>query len=114
EDWTVMSAVRQSSREVTALHDRLFFDELKVYFMHIGGAGSVYKLATGVRAIFDKMKEIRAANSQPATMFPSERIPENSSISAEPLQAILGSKGQINNGMLKVVLGRTTKMNGTT
>ncbi len=110
----VMSAALDSGLEVTALHNHFFFDEPKVYFMHIGGAGSVDKLATGVRAIFDKMKEIRAANSQPATMFPGERIPEKSSISAEPLQAILGSKGQINNGMLKVVLGRTTKMNGTT
>jgi hypothetical protein len=110
----VMSAALDSGLEVTALHNHFFFDEPKVYFMHIGGAGSVDKLATGVRAIFDKMKEIRAANSQPATMFSGERIPEKSSISAEPLQAILGSKGQINNGMLKVVLGRTTKMNGTT
>jgi hypothetical protein len=109
-----MSAALDSGLAVTALHNHFFYDEPKVYFMHIGGEGSVEKLATAVRAIFDKVKEIRAQKSQPATIFPGERIPEKSSISPEPLQAILGSKGQVNSGMLKVVLGRTTKMMGTT
>src|SRR5260221_12733083 len=95
----VMSAALDSGLEVTALHNHFFFDEPTVYFMHIGGEGPVDKLAAGVRAVFDKMREIRAQNPQPAMMFPGERIPEKSSISAEPLQAILGSKGQANNGM---------------
>jgi len=110
----VMSVALDSGLAVTALHNHFFFDEPKVYFMHIGGDGQVDKLAAGVRAVFDKMKEIRAQNSQPATMFPGERIPEKSSITPEPLQAMLGSKGTVNNGMFKVVLGRTTKMGGTT
>lgn len=109
-----MSAALDSGLEVTALHNHFFFDEPKVYFMHIGGQGSVEQLATGVRAIFDKVKEIRASNSQPATGFVGARLPEKSSISAEPLERILGTKGQANNGMYKVVLGRTTKMHGTT
>src|SRR5256714_2131270 len=99
---SVMSAAFDGGLSVTALHNHFFFDEPKVYFMHIEGEGAVDQLATGVRAIFDKMKEIRAKNSQPASAFPGEPIPEKSSISAEPLQAILGSKGQSNNGMFKV------------
>jgi hypothetical protein len=109
-----MSAALDAGLEVTALHNHFFFDEPKVYFMHIGGEGSVDKLAGGVRAIFDKVKEIRGQNPQPASMFAGERIPEKSAISPEPLQNILGAKGQVNNGMLKVVIGRTTKMNGAT
>jgi hypothetical protein len=109
-----MSAALDSGLAVTALHNHFFYDEPKVYFMHIGGDGSVDKLAAGVRAIFDKVEEIRAKNSQPGTSFPGERIPEKSAITPEPLQTILGSKGQVNNGMFKVVLGRTAKMGGTT
>jgi hypothetical protein len=109
-----MSAALDSGLEVTALHNHFFYDEPKVYFMHIGGHGSADKLARGVRVVFDKVKEIRGQNSQPGAAFPGERIPEKSSISAGPLQAILGAKGQVNNGMFKVVLGRTTKMAGTT
>ena len=108
-----MSAALDSGLAVTALHNHFFFDEPKVYFMHIEGEGAVDQLATGVRAIFDKMKEIRAKNSQPASAFPGEPIPEKSSISAEPLQTILGVKGQSNNGMFKVVLGRPARMHGT-
>ena len=110
----VMSVALASGLEVTALHNHFFYDEPKVYFMHIGGAGPTEKLAGGVRAIFDKVKEIRAQNSLPPNAFPGERLPEKSSINGEPLERILGVKGQANNGMYKVVIGRTTKMGGTT
>src|SRR5205085_6519469 len=33
----VMSAAFENGLEVTALHNHFFFDEPKVYFMHIGG-----------------------------------------------------------------------------
>ena len=35
----VMSAALDAGLEVTALHNHFFFDEPKVYFMHIGGMG---------------------------------------------------------------------------
>lgn len=38
--------------EVTALHNHFFFDEPKVYFMHIGGEGCPDKLAEGVKAVW--------------------------------------------------------------
>ncbi len=109
-----MSAALDSGLEVTALHNHFFYDEPKVYFMHIGGMGSTEKLASGVRAIFDKVKEIRSQSAQPANGFGASQLPEKSSISAEPLERILGGKGQANNGMVKIVLGRTTKMAGAT
>lgn len=109
----VMSAALDSGLAVTALHNHFFFDEPRVYFMHIGGEGPVEKLASGVRAIFDKVKEIRSASSQPATMFSGARIPEQSSITAKPLEDALGVKGQSNNGMFKAVMGRPAKMHGT-
>src|SRR5438477_7033795 len=42
---TAMSAALDNGLSVTALHNHFFFDEPKVYFMHIGGEGSVEKLA---------------------------------------------------------------------
>src|SRR5258706_1516721 len=78
-----MSAALDAGLEVTALHNHFFFDEPKVYFMHIGGHGPVDKLAAGVRAVFDKVKEVRSKNPQPATAFPGDRIPEKSSITPE-------------------------------
>ena len=65
----VMSAALDNGLEVTALHNHFFFDKPKVCFMHIGGEGSVDKLAKGVRAVFDKETEIRKATSQPGRFF---------------------------------------------
>src|SRR5215210_1594926 len=40
----VMSALFENGVAVTALHNHFFFDDPKVYFMHIGGEGSLEKL----------------------------------------------------------------------
>jgi len=106
----VMSAAFDAGLSVTALHNHFFFDEPKVYFMHIGGEGTVEKLATGVKAALTKQKEIRAAHSQPGRAFGSAFAPGTNSITGGRIDGILGTKGQANNGMFKVVFGRETKM----
>jgi phosphotransferase system IIB component len=109
----VMSLALDNGLSVTALHNHFFYDEPKVYFMHIGGEGSAEKLAAAVRKVWDKIKEIRAANPQPAKTFGSAPIPAQSSITGKAIEDILGVKGQVNNGMFKVVIGRTAKMMDT-
>ncbi len=107
-----MSAALDSGLSVTALHNHFFFDEPKIYFMHIGGEGDAAKLAAGVKAVWDKVKEVRAANPQPVSGF-GKPVPSPSAISAKPLEDILGVKGQASNGMFKAVWGRTISMHGT-
>ena len=109
----VMSVALDNDLAVTALHNHFFYDEPKVYFMHIGGEGSADKLAAAVRKVWDKIKEIRSANSQPTTTFGSTPLPAASSITGKTIEDVLGVKGQANNGMFKVVIGRTTKMMDT-
>src|SRR3984893_1517856 len=106
----VMSVALDSGLEVTALHNHFFFDEPKVYFMHIGGEGAVDKLAEGVRAIFDKVKEIRTANPQPTKSFGLGQLPEKSSIEGEAISQVFAQKGDAKDGMYKVTIGRETKM----
>ena len=107
---TVMSAALNNGLEVTALHNHFFFDEPKVYFMHIGGEGDTETLAKGVRAALDTVKEIRARSRQPGQSFGGDAIPSKSSLASEPLQTILGAKGETKDGMFKAVLGRNVKM----
>lgn len=106
-----MSAAFESGLEVTALHNHFFFDQPKIYFMHIGGTGNAQKLAAGVKNVWDRIKAVRAANPQPAERL-AEPIPAGSSISAAPLQRILGTQGQASNGMFKSVWGLTVQMHG--
>jgi hypothetical protein len=106
-----MSAALDAGLEVTALHNHFFFDRPRVYFMHIGGTGDAAQLAAGVKKVYDKITEIRAANAAPAMSFAGKTGAENK-ITPAPLEAILGTKGQASNGMFKVVIGVRANMHG--
>lgn len=108
----VMTVALSEGLQVTALHNHFFFDQPKVYFMHIGGEGDAGKLAEGVKRMYDKVADIRAKNAQSTTRFPGPSISQPSSISAQPLEAIFGTQGESNNGMFKVVIGRSGKLHG--
>ena len=105
----VMSILLDGGLAVTALHNHFFYDEPKVYFMHIAGEGTTEQLAKGVRAALEKVKETRAASPQPAKSF-GGGIPGRSAITVAPLAASLGGKPQEKEGMVKFVFGRTAKM----
>ena len=106
-----MDAAFAAGLEVTAIHNHFFYDEPKVYFMHIGGMGEPEKLAAGVKAVWDAVKKVRAANAQPATRFAGE-TPKPGKVSAEPLEKLLGHKSQTQDGVVKVTIGREGKMHG--
>ena len=106
----VMSAAFDNGLQVTALHNHFFYDEPKVYFMHIGGEGSTEQLAKGVRAALDTVKQIRAGSRQPGQSFGGASIPAKSSITAEAVQGVLGTKGDTKDGMFKAVFGKDIKM----
>jgi hypothetical protein len=111
---SAMSAALDNGLSVTALHNHFFFDQPKVFFMHIGGEGSVEKLAGAVRKVYDAIKAIRAASPTPRDSFGAKTLPEKNSISAEPLNAIFAMKGDAKDGMVKFTIGRPAKMNGMT
>jgi hypothetical protein len=104
-----MSAALDNGLNVTALHNHFFFDDPKVYFMHIGGEGRAEKLAQGVKAALDAARAVRAKNTQPGNSFAGQ-IPTQSSITPESLQEILGTRGESKDGMWKAVIGRKVKM----
>jgi hypothetical protein len=95
---------------VTALHNHFFFDQPKVYFMHIGGEGSVATLAGGVKAAIDAVAKRRATQPQPARQFDGQTLPAESTITTEPLEKIFGAKAQQSAGMAKFVFGREVTM----
>jgi hypothetical protein len=106
-----MSAALDAGLEVTALHNHFFFDQPKVYFMHIGGMGDAQRLASGVKAVYDRIAQVRATQATPGSSFGGD-ILSPSTISAGPIESIFGSKVQGSDGMAKVVIGRTVKMHG--
>jgi hypothetical protein len=107
-----MTAALDNGLSVTALHNHFFFDQPKVYFMHIEGEGGVDPLAGAVRKVYDKIKAVRAASPQPKQSFGANALPDKNSISADPLNQIFAMKGEENNGMVKFSIGRPATMHG--
>ena len=104
----VLSAALQNGLKVTALHNHFFFDEPKVFFMHIEGEGTTENMAKGVKAALGASKQIRSENPQPGKSF-GKPLPNQNSITSAALENILG-KGQSQSGMFKAVFGRKAKM----
>jgi hypothetical protein len=105
----VMSAALDAGIDVTALHNHFLYDEPRVFFMHIGGEGETAKLAAGVKAALDAQKAVRAASPEPAKTF-GKPLAVASSITAAPLETMLGGKAQAKDGMAKFTFGRSAKM----
>jgi hypothetical protein len=110
-----MSAALDNGLNVTALHNHFFFDQPKVYFMHIEGEGTVEKLASAVKKVYDTTKAIRSQDAKPAESFSAAgqpSLPEKNSITATPLNEIFGVRGESKDGMVKFTIGRPAKMHG--
>lgn len=106
-----MEAAFAHGLEVTALHNHFFHDEPKVYFMHIGGQGEPEKLATGVKAVWDAIKKVRAEQPKPASRFAGD-VPKAGTITAAKVEKALGHKSHTQGGVVKVTIGREGMMHG--
>ena len=107
-----MDAAFAGGLEVTGLHNHFFYDEPKVYFMHIGGTGDPEKLAAAVKGVWDAIKKVRTAAPKPATRF-TGGVPKQGKVTAATIEKILDQKSQTQDGIVKVTIGRKGKMHGT-
>src|SRR6185295_16367763 len=107
-----MDAAFTGGLEVTGLHNHFFYDEPRVYFMHIGGDGETDALAAGVRKVLDAVKAVRDKRPEPARSFSHSPLPEKSTIDAAALAAIIGGgvKPAEKDGMAKFTIGRKVTM----
>ena len=108
-----MATALDNGLNVTALHNHFFFDKPKVFFMHIEGEGTVEQLASAVRKVYDKIKDIRAGSPQPKDSFGEKTLPEKNSITLGPLNEIFGAQSEAKDGMVKFTFGRPATMHGT-
>jgi hypothetical protein len=106
-----MDAAFAGALEVTALHNHFFYDEPKVYFMHIGGHGDPERLAGAVKSIWDAIKKVRSEHTTPPKRFAGE-IPKEGKIDAEVIEKMLGHKSETQQGVVKVTIDRDGAMHG--
>src|SRR2546430_6329650 len=96
-----MSIALDNGLSVTALHNHFFFDQPKVFFMHIEGEGSVDKLAGAVKKMYDSIKPIRGRSTKTAESFSAvggASLPEKKSITAGALNQNFGMPREMKDG----------------
>lgn len=86
---------------ITAIHNHFVRNEPDVMYMHIGGMGDEKKLGRSVKAVFDKISELRGANPADA-----ESSSVENTLNTEMIDSIIGFQGKMNNGVYKITIGR--------
>lgn len=107
----VMGVALSNGLEVTALHNHFLWDSPKIWYMHVGGMGDERKLAIAVGKVFAKIQE--TSTNKPQTPH-ADLSPAETTLDPKKIDAIVGVKGQMIQGVYKVVVGRSTRMDGVT
>src|SRR5262245_33951995 len=63
----VMTALLDNGFDVTALHNHFFWDEPRMYYMHVHGHGAAGELARKLKPAIDLIGKTNAGAGQPAT-----------------------------------------------
>lgn len=99
----VMSALLDNGLEVTALHNHFFFDEPKVYFMHVMGHAAAADLARMAKPAVDLIGHVQAAPAgtpaRTVTIHPG-------SLDTAKIARIVGHQGEQNGSVYKITVGR--------
>lgn len=97
----VQAEVIHQGLTISAIHNHFLRDKPHVMYMHIGGMGSEEKLAAAVKAVFEKVKEVRGVNPGEGT-----KDSVQNTLDIDALNKIIGSKGEMSRGVYKHIIGR--------
>ena len=98
----VMSALLQNGLDVTALHNHFFWEEPRVFYMHVHGMGSAADLAKRVKPAIDLIDQAARKAAPP----PAALAPASPPIDGAALAKIIGTPGEQNGPVYKITIGR--------
>ena len=94
----VMTALLDNGIEVTALHNHFFWDEPRMYYMHVHGHGKPADLAQKVKPAIDLIGKGRS----PSPAGP----PATPGIDTAKIAQIVGAQGEQTGAVYKITIGR--------
>src|SRR3954467_6950811 len=100
----VMSALLDNGLEVTALHNHFFWDEPRMFFMHVHGHGAPMDLAHRVKPALDLIGKGTGAPAPPAA--PPAAPAAASGLDATKLATIAGHQGEQTGPVYKITVPR--------
>lgn len=95
----VMSALLDNGLEVTALHNHFFWEQPRVFYMHVHGRGTTGELARRLQPAIAIIDKAIAKGTPPS---PAMSAPLNT----EALATTIGHKGEQNGPVYKITVGR--------
>lgn len=97
----VMSAVLDSGLHVTALHNHFFWEQPRVFYMHVHGRGRAADLARQLKPAVDLIDRAASGSGPPSTPG------RPSTLDTAPLATIIGHEGEQSGPVFKITIGRT-------
>lgn len=101
----VMSALLDNGLEVTALHNHFFFENPRIFYMHVHGHGKAEDLARKVKPAIDLIGHI--ATPHLATAGEHNAGVSSGELDTARIAEIVGHDGDQNGDVYKVTVGRS-------
>ena len=96
----VMSAVLANGLDVTALHNHFFWEQPRIFYMHVHGMGTAADLAERIKPAIDLIDQsMKRATGKPAA-------PAAATIDSAALAKIIGHQGEQSGPVFKITVGR--------
>ena len=97
----VMSAVLENGLDVTALHNHFFWEQPRIFYMHVHGMGTAADLARRLRPALDIIDKAMAA-------APKGAVPPSTAagVTGAAVAKIIGHQGEQNGQVYKITIGR--------
>ena len=99
----VMSSLLEHGLDVTALHNHFFWDEPRLFFMHIHGHGKAARLAEQIKPALDL---IGHASPLPPGSATAKALPSQPPLDTAKLAKIAGHEGEQSGAVYKITVGR--------
>jgi len=101
----VMSAILDHGLDVTALHNHFFWEQPRIFYMHVHGTGTAADLAAklqpAIQLIDDAMAKRKASSAAPPPPAAA------STLDTAALAKIVGHEGQQSGAVYKITIGRS-------
>jgi hypothetical protein len=98
----VMSAVLTQGLQVTALHNHFFWEQPRIFYMHVHGMGRAAELAAKLKPAVDLINQAMRRAGTPATSAAVATPP----LDGSALAKIVGHEGEQNGPVYKITIGR--------
>jgi hypothetical protein len=98
----VMTALLDNGFDVTALHNHFFWEEPRIFYMHVHGHGSAADLARKLKPAIDLIGKGITPPAVPAAAAPTAPAALNTAKLAE----IVGRQGEQSGAVYKITIGR--------